>query len=164
MCWQCDHPDSTTQDYLNHMQDLVDRFGWAVVAVEGDRIHPPWAYTLGLTPHGKPELVITGLPEPRATWLLNTVAPYLLGAGTKIPRPGDEVCIEGCPVMEVVRVGQPSAHLAIAVEFYGQTIQALQLAYPDDRGHWPWHRGFRGQHRGGQPVLGMRAALPARTA
>jgi hypothetical protein len=123
-----------------------------VVGVEGDRIHPPWAYTLGLTPHGKPELVITGLPAPRATWLLNTVAEYVLD--TAVPRPGEEVEIEGCPPMKVVQVTTPTAHLPVAEEFYGPGIQALQLVYPDDRGHWPWEPGFRGKHRGGQPVLG----------
>jgi Domain of unknown function (DUF4262) len=66
--------------------------------------------------------------------------------------------------MEVVRVDQPSAHLAVAVDFYGPRVQALQLAYPDDRGHWPWHRGFRGHHRGGQPILGVRADVPTKTA
>jgi Domain of unknown function (DUF4262) len=157
MCWECDHPESSHQDYLDHMQGLIDRFGWAVVGVEGDGIHPPWAYTLGLTPHGRPELVVTGLPLPRATWLLNAVASYVLD--TAIPRPGEEVLVEGGPLMEVVAIAQPGAHLAIAVEFYGPAVQALQLAYVDDRGHWPWDTGFRGR-RGGQPVLGMRAAVP----
>ncbi len=156
MCWQCDHPESTRQDYLDHMQGLIDRFGWAVVGLEDDRIHPPWAYTLGLTPHGKPELVVTGLPLPRATWLLNAVASYVLE--TTVPGPGDEVVIEGCPSPEVVRVAEPTAHLVLAAEFYGPRIHALQLVVPDDRGHWPWHPGFRGHHRGGQPVLGLRAA------
>ena len=41
-------------------------FGWVVMGVEGDRIHPPWAYTLGLTSYDRPELVVTGLPAPRA--------------------------------------------------------------------------------------------------
>lgn len=160
MCWQCDNPESTRQDYLDYMQGLINRFGWAVVGVEGDRIHPPWAYTLGLTPHGKPELVLTGLPGPRATWLLNAVAHYVLH--TAVPRPGEQVHVEDCPLMEVVRVAEPSAHLAVAVELYGPGIKALQLVYVDDRGHWAWDTGFRGQHRGGQPVLGMRAGQPAR--
>jgi hypothetical protein len=160
MCWQCDHPGSTRQDWYDHMQDLIDRFGWAVVGVEADRIHPPWAYTLGLTPHGKPELVITGLPAPRATWLLNTVAPYVLD--TAIPWPGEEVEIEGGTPMEVVLVAQPAAHMTVAADFYGPEIAALQLVYADDRGHWPWHPGFRGKHRGGQPVLGVRAAAAVR--
>jgi hypothetical protein len=157
MCWECDHPQSSHQDYLDHMQGLIDRFGWAVVGIEDDRIHPPWAYTLGLTPRGRPELVVTGLPLPRATWLLNTLAPYVLD--TAVPRPGEEVLVEGCPVIEVVRVTEPTAHLVTAVELYGLEIRALQLVYADDRGHWPWDAGFRGHH-GGQPVLGVRAAPP----
>ena len=47
MCWECDHPESSHQDSLDHMQGLIDRFGWAVVGVEDDGIHPPVAYTLG---------------------------------------------------------------------------------------------------------------------
>jgi hypothetical protein len=160
MCWQCDHPESTRQDYNDHMRELIDRFGWAVVGVEDDRIHPAYAYTLGLTPHGKPELVVTGLPLPRATWLLNVVTQYVREA--TVPQPGEEVQIEGGPAMEVVRVAEPTAHMDVAVEFYGPGIQALQLVYPDDHGHWPWEAGFRGYHQGGQPVLGTRAARPTR--
>ena len=129
-----------------------------MMGVEGDHIHPAWAYTFGLTPHGRPELVVTGLPLPRATWLLNAVAPYVLD--TTVPRPGEEVLVEDGPLLEVVRVAEPAAHLAVAVEFYGPAIQALQLVYVDDRGRWPWDAGFRG-NGGGQPVLGVRAAVPA---
>ena len=97
MCWECDHPESSHQDYLDHMQGLIDRFGWAVVGVEDDGIHPPVAYTLGLTPRGRPELAVTGLPPRRSTWLLNAVASYVLD--TTVPRPGESVRLEGsgCP-------------------------------------------------------------------
>src|SRR5215471_11367155 len=114
MCWECDHPQSSHQDYLDHMQGLIDHSGWAVVGIEDDRIHPPWAYTIGLTPRGRPELVVTGLPLSRATWLLNTVAPYVLN--TAVLLPGEEALVEGGPLMEVVRVNEPTAHLVTAVE------------------------------------------------
>jgi len=129
--------------------------------MEADRIHPAWAYTIGLTPHDRPELVVTGLPLPRATWLLNTVVPYVLE--TVVPLPGEEVLAEGGPLMEVVKVTEPAAHLVTAVELYGLQLRALQLVYADDRGRWPWDAGFRGHH-GGQPVLGVRAAPPIRGA
>ena len=161
MCWECDHPESSHQDFLDHMQGLIDRVGWAVVGIEADRIHPAWAYTIGLTPRGRPELVVTGLPLLRATWLLNTVAPYVLE--TAVPLPGEEVLVEGGLLMEVVGVTEPAAHLVAAVELYGLQLRALQLVYADDRGHWPWDAGFRGHH-GGQPVLGVRAAAPTRGA
>jgi len=128
MCWECDHPESSHQDFLDHMQGLIDRVGWAVAGIEADRIHPAWAYTIGLTP------------------------PL-----------GEEVLVEGGPLMEVVRVTEPTAHLVTAVELYGPKIRALQLVYADDRGHCPWDAGFRGHH-GGQPVFGVRAAPPTRRA
>ena len=86
-------------------------------------------------------------------------ASYVLD--TAVPRPGESVLVEGGPLMEVVQVAEPSAHLFAAVEFYGPGIQALQLVYADDGGNWPWDAGFRG-HKGGQPVLGLRAVTPVR--
>jgi len=145
----------TWQDYLAHVQEMIDCHGWAVQGVQRDRSHPPWAYTVGLTPNGKPELVVTGLPLTRATQLLNDVASHVLHA--EAPRPGEVVPLIGGPVIEIVEVTVPNAHLAVAVEFYGPGIKALQLVHADDRGHWPWEVGYRGV-RGGQPVLGVRAS------
>jgi uncharacterized protein DUF4262 len=155
MCWLCDHPGSTWPGYLAHLRELIDCHGWAVQGVQRDRIRPPLAYTAGLTEHGKPELVVTGLPLPRAAQLLNDVAPHVLHADA--PRPGEQVPLIGGPVIEIVKVAVPSVHLPVAVELYGLQVRALQLVHADDRGHWPWEKGFRGV-RGGQPVLGPRAA------
>ncbi len=154
MCWLCDHPDSTWLNYLDHMQDMIARYGWAVQTVDRDRIHPPWAYTVGLTPHGRPELVATGLAADRAGSLLNDVAAHLLHAA--VPRPGEQIPLAGSPLIEIVEVAEPAAHLVVAVELYGPALRALQLVHADDRGHWPWDGGYRGV-RGGQPVLGERS-------
>jgi Domain of unknown function (DUF4262) len=154
MCWECDHPGSTRLDYLAYMRALIDHHGWAVQGVGHDRIHPPWAYTAGLTPHGKPELVVTGLPLGRATRLLNVVADHVLHAAA--PPPGAQVHLRGGLVIEIVRVGEPTAHLVTAMELYGPAIRALQVVHADKHGHWPWEAEYRGV-RGGQPVLGMRA-------
>ena len=59
MCWECDHPGATRDDYLHYVGGVIAEHGWAVQGVERDRIHPPWAYTVGLTEHGEPELVVT---------------------------------------------------------------------------------------------------------
>jgi hypothetical protein len=159
MCWLCDHPGSTWLDYLANMRELIDCHGWAVQGVQRDRIHPPLAYTVGLTERGKPELVVTGLPLPRAAQLLNDVAPHVLHADA--PAPGERAPLIGGPVIEIVEVAVPSAHLPVAVELCGPRIRALQLVHADDRGHWPWETGFRGM-RGGQPVLGLRASQARR--
>jgi len=52
VCWICDHPGATERDYQEHMRLLINTYGWAVQGVERDGIHPPWAYTVGLTRAG----------------------------------------------------------------------------------------------------------------
>jgi hypothetical protein len=158
MCWECDHPGSTRQDYLEHVRGLLERHCWVVIGVQRDRYRASYAYTVGLTDHDRPELVVTGLTHGRATDLLNRVAAHLLHA--EAPTPGERIPLTGGPLIEIVRVAEPSAHLIDAVEFCGPRLAAIQLVYADDRGHWPWDRGFRGG-RGGQPVLGAREAQAA---
>jgi hypothetical protein len=154
MCWLCDHPRATRFDYLDHLRDLISWHGWTVQGVERDRLRPPWAYTIGLTEHGLPELVVTGIPLVPAAELLDDVAAHCLHA--KPPEPGERVELVDGPVIEIVEVAEPTIHLVNAVEIYGPRITALQIVHADDRKHWPWEVGYRGI-RGGQPVLGMRS-------
>jgi uncharacterized protein DUF4262 len=153
VCWMCDHPGATELDYNSFLQGLIDAHGWAVQGVERDGIHPPWAYTVGLTPHRRPELVITGMGLTQATQVLNGVAAHLVQA--RAPAPGTQAALLDGPLVEVVRVTAPWAHLNLAVEFYGRRIQGLQLVHADKRGRWPWDEAYQGV-RGGQPVLGRR--------
>jgi Domain of unknown function (DUF4262) len=155
MCWQCDHPGATWQDYLQHLRELLERHCWVVQGVQRERHRPSYAYTVGLTAHGRPELVVTGLPYDRAVRLLNSVAEQVVHA--EAPRPGAVVPLRGGPVLEIVRVAEPCVHLKVAAALNGPTLSALQLVYADERGRWPWDTGFRAG-RGGQPVLGARSA------
>ena len=159
MCWMCDHPGAAQGDYNDFLRGLINIRGWAVQGVERDGTRPPWAYTVGLTPHRRPELVITGMGLTRATRVLNDVAEHLLHAGT--PAPGTQAALLGGPLVEVVRMAAPWAHLNMAVAFYGQRIRGLQLVHADNRGRWPWDDGYQGV-RGGQPVLGTREPLERR--
>jgi Domain of unknown function (DUF4262) len=163
MCWECDHaaahpdadPGSTRLAYHDHLRSMIAMFGWAGHGIERSGDHPPWAHTVGLSPHGRPELVVTGMPIGQAACLLNDVASHVLHASA--PRPGEQIPLRGGPVIEIVKVAEPTAHLNVAIEFYGPRVRGLQLVHADDHGHWPWDVGYRGI-RGGQPVLGRRAA------
>jgi hypothetical protein len=159
MCWACDHPEGTRLDYLNHCRREIKKFGWIIQGVQRQGIRPPWVYTAGLTPHRKPEIVVTGLPVGRAADLAQDVAEYVMG-GT-VPAPGERGRLHGGSLVEFVRVAVPSAHLDVAAELFGPGVEALQVVHADNRGHWPWDRAYRGA-RGGQPVLGARADAPAR--
>jgi hypothetical protein len=154
MCWACDHPRSGHQAYLHHIRHLITRHGWAVQYVGGERNRAPYAYTVGLTAAGLPELVVTGLRPERATSLLNGVAGDLLA--TDPPVPGSTIALAGGGEVEVVRLPHPEEHLYVALDMYGPRVEAVQLVWADDRGRLPWHPVFR-SNRGGQPVLGPRA-------
>jgi hypothetical protein len=151
MCWKCDHPDATVQEWLEAIHEAVQKHGWAVQFVESDRT--PYAYTVGLHERGLPELLVTGVSPLSATRMLNSVAAYILDGGR--PVPGHLISIAGGSLLEVVQVQHPDAHMNVAVAFYGTDVKALQLVWPDGQGHRPWCPEFsNGQAR--QPVLGVR--------
>ncbi|HEX7321505.1 MAG TPA: DUF4262 domain-containing protein [Mycobacterium sp.] len=150
MCWKCDHPESTDEEYLEVIRETVVKHGWAVQFVESERA--PYAYTVGLHERGLPELLVTGLSPQLAVRMLNSVAAYLVDGGK--PLAGELISLTGGPLVEVVQVQHPDVHMNVAVALYGGGIRALQLVWPDDQGHRPWCAEFRnGKAR--QPVLGM---------
>lgn len=150
MCWKCDHPDATVQEWLEVIHATVEKHGWAVQFVESD--HAPYAYTVGLHERGLPELLVTGTQPQPAVRVLNSVAEYLVKGGR--PVPGERILIGGELLLDVVQVEHPDAHMNIAVALYGSELKALQLVWPDERGHRPWCAEFdNGEVR--QPVLGV---------
>ena len=153
MCWQCDHPDKTLDDYLDVLRATIRRHGWAVQYVEDDRI--PFAYTIGMHRRGLPEFLVTGLAPKRALWLLNTFAKRALTRSP--PTPGTQVWLPAGTRVELVAIDDADAHLAMAVNIQGPRVSAIQLVWADSRGRWPWEPGFA-DRRQPQAVLGSRAA------
>ena len=142
MCAQCDNPELTYADYLDTViAPLVRRNGWAVQGVGGRQ---PFAYTVGLSVCGLPELVVTGLPDARAARLLNEVARRGLHdelfSGQRVPTSG--------PHVHVLAVARPHDHLLTATALYGKAVRALQLVWPDDQGRYPWQAGAQSQPSG----------------
>ena len=153
MCWQCEHPEATWQDYVAHLRELLEEHCWVVQGVQRERQRPAYAYTIGLAAHGRPELVVTGLPYDSAAALLNSAARRALQ--TDVLRPGERVPLGDGLLTEIVRLAEPGVHLPAAAAVNGAGFTALQLVYADERGHWPWEASFR-RGQGGQPVLGAR--------
>ncbi|WP_396922587.1 DUF4262 domain-containing protein [Mycolicibacterium sp.] len=153
MCWLCDHPQATTQDYLDILRRQIAKCGWTVQYVEG---RSPFGYTIGLSEVGLPELLVTGLPPETSLRLLNTVAGYLVHEC--VPAPGDTMSLPDGWFAEFVAVAEPTAHMGFAVRMCGPDIRALQLVWHDRDGHSPWCPEF---NRGGprQPVLGLRGPV-----
>jgi hypothetical protein len=152
MCWQCDNPNGTTEEYLDELRASIRMHGWVVQGVDDDRL--PFAYTIGLHHRGLPELLVTGLSQEDAARVLNDVA--VAAVGGRVFEPGAHIAVGDGPLLEIVEVDHPDAHLNFAVALGGPDVRALQLVWADDRGRWPWAAGWGpGQRR--QPVLGIRS-------
>lgn len=153
MCWRCDNPDATDDDYFDLIQAQVDKHGYFVQGVEKDRIRPGFTYTVGLTVHGHPELLVTGMKHRESVEFLGSLAHQLIGHEAPPYVPGEFHLWPDGPFVEVVEVAEPTVHLVMAAGMYGPGIEAVQLVYTDDQGRWPWEVGFRGN----QSVLGPRS-------
>ncbi|MFC5061086.1 DUF4262 domain-containing protein [Actinomycetospora atypica] len=150
----------TRAEALREMEALVERYGWAIQHVWPDAVHSRWAYTVGLTRYGLPELVVTGMEQEAAHELLNDTAH---GGACHDDRtvPGQRYSLDDGRRIEVVELSHPDVHLGTAVALHpGRVVRAHQLVWADDCGRWPWSRRFCGP-QGAQPVLGPRAVRGA---
>ena len=140
---------------------------WIVQGVQRERSRPPYAYTVGLAAHDRPELVVTGMPYDRAVDLLNGVAEHVLHADA--PRPGELLPLRGGPVIEIVRVTEPGVHLAVAAALNGPAVHArCSWCTPTTGGAGPGTPGSAAgaaaspsSGRGPPPAGASRQAAPA---
>jgi hypothetical protein len=83
-------------------RETIRRHGWAVQAVLGDADGPPFAYTVGLTGFGHPELILFATSQATAAAVLNDLgervrAGQRLGADERVRLPGGEVRLLAFP-------------------------------------------------------------------
>ena len=57
MCMWCDDPTMTPERYLAWLTAVITEHGWPTQGIERERHRPPWAYTVGLTPRARAELL-----------------------------------------------------------------------------------------------------------
>jgi hypothetical protein len=96
----------------------------------------------------------TGVTTERALALLDYFIEETISTGA--PRPGDQIVLGDCAMIEAVDVDHPDAHLDLAVRLFGPKLRAVQLVWTDMCRLWPWDARY---DFGGlrQPVLGVRA-------
>lgn len=153
-----------TPEFITHVHDqhdawlraTIERLGWAVTYVHGEDGHPPFGYTIGLTEHGNPELIMFGTTQDTTAYALNELARRfrvegMLGTGAPV---GFEATAHR---VWLVPVRDSSEHLLWANRRYrdpdGPPIPAWQAVYDDRHGRFPWDAGYT-LPPGLQPVLG----------
>lgn len=146
-------------DFLRRQEEIIDRVGWAVMHVLPTADEPgtltPFAYTVGLTAHGYPEMIIAGLDPAMSQTLLNDLAQRVFDraerftAGQRINdllAGYDAIIVEG-PATEALYPGAAFAR-------YGKdNVRLQQVVWPDQRGRFPWEVGYAFDPQA-QPLLG----------
>ncbi|MEU5554110.1 DUF4262 domain-containing protein [Micromonospora sp. NPDC047793] len=137
-----------TDDFLRRQDHIIDTTGWAVTHVLPTHDDPdttaPFAYTVGLTAHGHPELITAGLPPEVAHTLLNDLAQRVYDKAERFTHGQtvsdliagyDAIIIDGPPTDDL--------HPGMAIARYGRDqIRLQQLVWPDQQGRFPWDSGY----------------------
>ena len=129
--------DDRVRAYLDRCQALIDEHGHMVQSVFADARTPDFAYTIGLSTRGLPELVVIGLPSETATHALNQIAQRL--AKDSIPDHQDITEIANMPLR--LRTVDPDAawvHMGVARSLLQTRPTAIrQVLWPDPSGRFP---------------------------
>lgn len=130
-----------TDDYLNTVLDKIHTHKVMIQGVFPTQDDPDtigFSYTVGLSAHDHPELIIFGLPMRMAQTLLNDLAFRVIDKNARF-HAGQEIhdLIRDYPA-RLVEVADSTEHLTIANRIYTAPVAALQVLYPDAEGRWPW--------------------------
>jgi hypothetical protein len=145
--------------WLGEQDQHIDTIGWSVVYVFPTATSPgaPFAYTVGLTEHGFPELVIAGLPAEISHSLLNDLAGRVYDRAERFTA-GQRISdlIKGYEAVIVEGPATEELYPGAAYRRYGrERVTLQQVVWPDGGGRFPWHDNY-GLSWQGQPTLGGR--------
>ncbi len=148
---------SVFDDVLREQDRIIAQIGWDVTAVvpEPDTGTSPFAYTIGLTAHTHPELVIASLHPAIAHGLLGDMARRVVQDGACFQHGQrirdlvacyDTIIVEGAPTDDL--------YPGTAIARYGAgRVRLQQIVWPDPQGRFPWDPGYAYPPQA-QPLLG----------
>lgn len=130
---------------------MIDVQGWAVRNVSDSDPAKCLSYTVGLTAHGHPEVVMTGLPPEVGTAFLNIIGEIVVREGGRFTSGEATTQLADGPAMPVIEVSDRSDLTAVDA-IYGD-VPVLQVVWTDSHGHVPWEPGYANPP-GSQRLLG----------
>lgn len=134
----------------------IDAFGWTVIAVfaaEDEPASPPFAYTIGLSRLGGPELLITGLPGRVSAGILNNLGELVRAGHALGPGRRDGVLDNGVPLELRPFAAERYQEFLGQLIWFADTFAAgvrpavLQVVWPDRDGRFPWDAGLEAKYR-----------------
>jgi hypothetical protein len=141
---------------VNPLDDLrakIDTYGWAIRNVSDSDPAKCLSYTVGLTAHDHPEVVMTGLPPEAGTAFLNIVGEIVVHEGGRFAAGEATTELADGRAMPVVAVTDKTDLTAVDA-IYGD-VPALQIVWTDSAGRLPWEPDYANPP-GSQRLLGSR--------
>ena len=151
---------------MNLLRDTIipdiEKHGVAIIGVHGTAEEPEtFAYTVGMTARGLPEIIVFGLPASLSAGVLNSLAKPLLEEENPTLSPGQRANVlqNGVPVHLIPARPERAANYVTAPgAIYGpENVRVLQMCLPDKHGAWPWdyHTTFPQTMLGPAPTQGI---------
>ncbi len=136
--------------------DDIILYGCHIIQIKPENGIPGWSYTVGLYEllH-QPEIVVIGLKENLAHFVLNEVARRQKSGirFTEGHRESDLIENADCEFRIVEKRWLPQI-MGYAIWFHGDdNFPVMQCVYPDLRNHFPWETNFDSSWRSRQPQL-----------
>ncbi|MBG0563239.1 DUF4262 domain-containing protein [Actinoplanes aureus] len=157
---------SFRDDFFERQSEIIDEYGWAVVHVLPADDDPeetvPFAYTVGLTGFGFPELAITGLDPEAGHQILNELACRLCDDGLRLSH-GQRISDLLADQEVVIVAGEATEEVfpGAALARYGdERVHLRQIVWPDLDNRYPWQRGYESLLYP-QPTIGAPAPAAA---
>ena len=138
-------------DPLDDLRNKIETYGWAVRNVSDADAAKCLSYTVGLSAHAHPEVVMTGLPPEVGTAFLNIVGEIVVREGGRFVAGEATTELSDGPAMPVLGVVDKSDLTAVDA-LYGD-VPALQIVWTDTAGRLPWEFGYANPP-GSQRLLG----------
>ncbi|MFI7493078.1 DUF4262 domain-containing protein [Micromonospora echinaurantiaca] len=148
---------SSLDEFFRTQQKHIDEIGWSITAVlpAPGETDTPFAYTVGLTEHNLPELVIAGLDPLIAQALLNDLARRVHDRAERLTH-GQRVTdlLAGYAAVIIEGPATEALHPGAAYARYGADgVRLQQIVWPDKHGRFPWDDGYAYPSQV-QPLLG----------
>ena len=138
------------------IQEDIEQYGCSVMHIAAEDELPPFAFSVGITKSSnRPEVIVVGLKQPMAHYVVNEYNRRMRGGESLIPGNKYAGFIESFEVLATsVHASNYDEYLGYNLWLYqGPNFSVIQLVYPNTSGVWPWEKPDGDWFRTWQPLL-----------
>lgn len=132
---------------------MIGKHGFQMIGVFGteDTPSPSFTYSIGLWPKIGYEIIVVGMPNQIAGWLLNSIYDKI--------KAGDDIHLD-VPYTDLLNVPyafklaneKARGYVCQADRYYNTNVPVMQLVLADKAGLLPWEEGYDIEYMGSRQI------------